>query len=57
MAKDDPQMKIRLPADVKEWLAEAARRNLRSQTAEIVLALREKMQTSAEVSKTDGAKA
>jgi hypothetical protein len=29
--------------EVKEWLAEEASKNMRSQTAEIVLALKEKM--------------
>lgn len=37
------QFKINIPPDVKDWLAEQAHKNLRSQTAEIVLALREKM--------------
>ena len=42
--RTDPQMKIRLPADMKIWLAEQAARNLRSQTAEIILAIRERME-------------
>lgn len=38
------QFKMVLPADVKQWLARTAAKNLRSQSAEIVLALREKME-------------
>ncbi|RYE62070.1 MAG: Arc domain-containing protein [Oxalobacteraceae bacterium] len=37
-------MKILMSEDVKTWLAEEARKNMRSQTAEIVLAIKEKMQ-------------
>ncbi|MCA0961150.1 DNA-binding protein [Salipiger bermudensis] len=37
------QFKLNLPADVKAWLAEQAKNNLRSQSQEVVLALREKM--------------
>lgn len=38
------QFKVNIPVDVKEWLAIEAARNMRSQTSEIVVALREKMQ-------------
>mgnify|MGYP000571928173 CR=1 FL=1 len=38
------QFKVMLPDDVKDWLAIEAKRNLRSQTQELVLALREKME-------------
>ncbi|QCM09097.1 Arc family DNA-binding protein [Agrobacterium tumefaciens] len=44
MSSDHHQFKVNLPTDVKEWLAEQAKANLRSQTSEIILALREKMQ-------------
>jgi hypothetical protein len=44
VSSEHHQFKVNLPADVKEWLAEQAKVNLRSQTSEIVLALREKMQ-------------
>ncbi len=43
MAREDRYMRIRVPDDMKEWLKEQARENLRSQNAEIVLAVREKM--------------
>lgn len=42
---EQKQLKINLPADVKNWLKDHARKNLRSQSSEIVLALREKMNT------------
>jgi hypothetical protein len=35
---------ITLPADIHKWLADLAKRNLRSSQAEIVIALREKME-------------
>ena len=37
------QYKLNLPADVKAWVAAMAAKNLRSQSAEIIFALREKM--------------
>lgn len=49
------QFKINIPTDVKKWLAEQARKNMRSQTAEIVLALKEKMSREAETKKADAA--
>ncbi|TPM25729.1 Arc domain-containing protein [Mesorhizobium sp. B2-3-4] len=36
-------MRIRLPADVKRWLEKAASANLRTQNAEVVVALRAAM--------------
>lgn len=36
MARDDPQLKIRLPLDMKEAIEEAATRNGRSINAEII---------------------
>lgn len=39
------QFKLMLPEDVKAWLAARAERNLRSQGAEIVACLRERMAT------------
>ncbi|EGP58470.1 hypothetical protein Agau_C101196 [Agrobacterium tumefaciens F2] len=45
-------MKINLPEDVKRWLETQAAKNLRSQNAEIVLALRAKMKSS-ETKKAD----
>lgn len=47
------QFKLNIPNDVKEWLADQAHRNMRSQTAEIVLALKEKMGRQAETKKAD----
>lgn len=38
------QYKMNMPADVKQWLVNQATKNLRSQSAEIILALREKME-------------
>ncbi|NSL22890.1 Arc family DNA-binding protein [Agrobacterium tumefaciens] len=37
------QFKLNLPHDIKEWLEEKARQNLRSQNSEVILALREKI--------------
>ena len=37
------QFKMMIPKDVKDWLASQAKKNLRSQSQEVVLALREKM--------------
>lgn len=34
---------LRLPDEIKDWLKLSAERNMRSQNAEIVLALKEKM--------------
>lgn len=39
MRQSEPQMKIRLPKELKDWLEEQARANCRSQTAEIVFRL------------------
>lgn len=38
------QFKLVLPADVKDWLKAEAKRNLRSQSAQVVLCLRQAMQ-------------
>ncbi len=35
---------LRMPSDVKEWLSEKANQNMRSLNAEIVVALKEKME-------------
>lgn len=42
------QFKLTIPNEIKEWLADRAERNLRSQSAEIILALREKMEREAD---------
>ncbi|MFB9952452.1 Arc domain-containing protein [Rhizobium puerariae] len=55
MSDVQKQFKLNIPDDVKRWLAEEASRNLRSQTAEIVLALKEKMRRQTETKKADAA--
>lgn len=47
------QFKLNIPENIKEWLALEAKNNMRSQTAEIVLALKEKMASRAETKKAD----
>lgn len=44
MKRTDPQMRIRVPEDVKAWIEAEAERNLRTQNAEIVIAIRQQMQ-------------
>lgn len=44
MARTDPQMVIRLPAELKEWLSSQAAQNHRSQNGEIVNRLEESRQ-------------
>lgn len=46
MKRTDPQMRIRLPEDVKDWIEAEAARNMRTQNAEVVIAIREKMATA-----------
>ncbi len=46
MKRSDPQMRIRVPVDVKEWLEKEAARNMRTQNAELVMAVRAKMATT-----------
>jgi len=43
MAEDRKQFKIAIPQDIKRWVAIEAAKNMRSQTSEILLAVREKM--------------
>lgn len=40
MARNDPQMNLRLPVDLKEMIEDAAEKNNRSLTAEVVSRLR-----------------
>jgi len=40
LKQSDPQMKIRIPPEIKQWLAREAAKNLRTQNAEVVLALK-----------------
>lgn len=44
MARTDPQMVIRVPAELKEWLAAQATQNRRSQNSEVVSRLEESRQ-------------
>jgi len=37
--RSDPQMKIRLPKPLKDWIEEKAAENVRSQNAEIIYRL------------------
>ncbi len=53
MSTTQRQLKVNMPEDVKRWLAAEADRNMRSQTAEIVLALKEKMARSGQFKKGD----
>ncbi len=46
MAKGDPQIVVRVTPELKGWLEETAKRNLRSTNSEILLAIREKMERS-----------
>ena len=41
MARKDPQMNLRIPADIKQQVEDAARANGRSGNAEVVLLLQE----------------
>lgn len=39
MARGEPEMRIRLPKELKDWVAAEAKRSLRTQTAQIVALL------------------
>lgn len=43
MAREDAHFRLRLPHDVKAWLAGEAKREIRSITAQIVFVLRKEM--------------
>lgn len=43
MKQTDPQMRLRLPTNVKSWIELEAQKNLRSLNAEVVAALKEKI--------------
>lgn len=47
------QFKINMPADVKGWLETQAAKNMRSQGAEIIIAIREKMEQQGKTKKAD----
>ncbi|MGO2265094.1 Arc family DNA-binding protein [Halomonas sp.] len=46
MRKDDPQINLRIPPDLKERIQQAAKKNRRTQTAEIVARLQESFELS-----------
>ena len=46
-SRDMPRLIVRLPNDVKAWLAAQAQRNASSQGSEIVRAVRERMEREA----------
>lgn len=48
--KQDPQLKIRLPLRVKDWIEAEAKANERSQSAEIALRL-DRMRVAEQLSK------
>jgi hypothetical protein len=43
----DPQIKIRLPIEVKAWISEQAHRNGASQNSEIIRSIRDRMDRAA----------
>lgn len=43
VARNDPQLPIRLPREVKDWIKTEAARNGSSQNSEIIRAVRERM--------------
>jgi hypothetical protein len=47
MARTDPCLVVRLPPDVKEFVAQEAKKNASSQSSEVVRALRERMERDA----------
>jgi len=51
MTRDIKQFKIAIPADIKRWIAIQAATNMRSQSSEILIAIREKMER---VAKAEG---
>ena len=44
VSRMDPQLKVRLPIDLRDWLKRQAAENGRTMNAEIVFALRERQQ-------------
>jgi hypothetical protein len=51
------QFKINLPEDVKRWIAQEAEKNMRSQSAEIIFTLKEKMRREMDAQKADALRA
>lgn len=46
MRKDDPQVNLRIPPDLKELIQQEAKKNRRTQTAEIIARLQESFEPS-----------
>lgn len=44
MRTDRAQLQIRLPRDLKEWIADQAEKNASSQNSEIIRAVRDRME-------------
>lgn len=42
--KDDPQFKLRLPVDIRDWIDRQAAVNRSSKSSEIVRSIRERME-------------
>lgn len=53
MPQDYKQFKINIPDEMKLWLADQAKQNMRSQSSEILLAIREKMHRTVQTEKAD----
>ena len=53
MSREDPQMKVRLPAELKEQLEVAAKENKRSMNAEVVHRLKESFKTLIHITYND----
>ncbi|SEG60984.1 hypothetical protein SAMN04488115_107296 [Bosea lathyri] len=48
MSREDSHFRLRLAPDIKAWISASAARNLRSMTAEVSFALRERMAATGE---------
>lgn len=46
MNEDRKQFKLAIPFEMKRWLAIQAAQNMRSQSAEVLIAIKEKMERS-----------
>lgn len=55
MRREDPQVRIRLPPAEKAWVEREAAKNMRTQSAEIALAIRAKMEAGSKASETSPA--
>lgn len=48
MANATHPYKLNLPIDVKEWLVRESKKNLRSQSNEVIIAIRERMKATSQ---------